>query len=266
VIPNAVDPSKFLPDPSQRGKDRIKVVVVSRLVYRKGVDLLVGIIPRVCRDLPHVDFIVGGDGSKRLLLQEMVERERLEERVEFLGSVPHAQVRDVLVRGHVFLNCSLTESFCIAILEAAACGLVVVSTCVGGVPEVLPGDMMTLSEPCVSSLVEEVKRAIKRQEGEDAADAWDFHRRIENMYSWTRVAEETACVYEEVMDKKRLTYLERLECYLSLGGLSGLVACLLAMTVEFWICFVEWWQPEDAIDIVPDIFPIKTEIEKEGED
>lgn len=264
VIPNAVDPSKFLPDPSQRSKDRIKVVVISRLVYRKGVDLLVGIIPQVCQDLPHVDFIVGGDGAKRLSLQEMVERERLEERVEFLGSIPHAQVRDVLVRGHVFLNCSLTESFCIAILEAAACGLLIVSTNVGGVPEVLPQDIMSLSEPCVSSLVEQLKQAIQRQEGEDAADAWDFHRRVENMYSWTRVAKETTCVYEEVVKRKRLTFLERLECYKSLGGFSGLVACLLVITFEFWVCFVEWWQPADAIDIVPDIVVIKTEAEKEG--
>jgi len=40
----------------------------------------------------------------------------------------------VLVRGHIFLNCSLTEAFCIAILEAASAGLFVVSTNVGGVP------------------------------------------------------------------------------------------------------------------------------------
>jgi phosphatidylinositol glycan class A protein len=40
------------------------------------------------------------------------------------------------VRGHIFLNCSLTESFCIALLEAASCGLFVVSCRVGGVPEV----------------------------------------------------------------------------------------------------------------------------------
>lgn len=39
-------------------------------------------------------------------------------------------------RGHVFLNASLTEAFCIAVVEAAACGLLVVSTRVGGVPEV----------------------------------------------------------------------------------------------------------------------------------
>lgn len=36
VIPNAVDPTDFTPDPSQRYDDRITIVVVSRLVYRKG--------------------------------------------------------------------------------------------------------------------------------------------------------------------------------------------------------------------------------------
>lgn len=40
------------------------------------------------------------------------------------------------VRGQIFLNASLTEAFCMAIVEAAAAGLLVVSTAVGGVPEV----------------------------------------------------------------------------------------------------------------------------------
>ena len=57
----------------------------------------------------------------------------------------------MLVRGHIFLNCSLTESFCIAIVEAACCGLFVVSTRVGGVVEVLPDSMTTFCEPTVVS-------------------------------------------------------------------------------------------------------------------
>lgn len=38
VIPNAVDPTDFTPDPSLRQDDRITIVVISRLVYRKGTD------------------------------------------------------------------------------------------------------------------------------------------------------------------------------------------------------------------------------------
>jgi len=47
-----------------------------------------------------------------------------------------------MVQGHIFVNTSLTESFCITIVEAASCGLKVVTTNVGGVPEVLPPDMV----------------------------------------------------------------------------------------------------------------------------
>jgi len=62
--------------------------------------------------------------------------------VELIGAVPHKEVRNVLIRGHIFLNTSLTEAFCIAIVEAASSGLLVVSTNVGGITEVLPHDMV----------------------------------------------------------------------------------------------------------------------------
>jgi phosphatidylinositol glycan class A protein len=84
----------------------------------------------------------------------MIERNYLKDRVEMLGSVPSKDVRDVLVRGHIFLNTSLTEAFCIAIVEAASCGLLVVSTDVGGVTEVLPHDMMYLSKPDPKNIIE----------------------------------------------------------------------------------------------------------------
>lgn len=53
----------------------------------------------------------------------------------------------LLVQGHIFLNSSLTEAFGIGILEAACCGLFIVSTRVGGVPEILPDGMISFAEP-----------------------------------------------------------------------------------------------------------------------
>lgn len=94
----------------------------------------------------------GGDGPKRVDLEEVREKHQLHDRVEMLGSVPHSEVRDVLVRGNIFLNCSLTEAFCIAIVEAASCGLLVVSTRVGGVPEVLPEQLSLLAEPTTEGM------------------------------------------------------------------------------------------------------------------
>lgn len=45
-------------------------------------------------------------------------------------------VATLQLQGHIFINASLTEAFCMAIVEAASVGLLVVSTRVGGVPEV----------------------------------------------------------------------------------------------------------------------------------
>jgi phosphatidylinositol N-acetylglucosaminyltransferase subunit A len=260
VIPNAVDPSKFTPRSStlhnqQQQSDRIKVVVVSRLVYRKGVDLLVGIIPKICHAYDDVDFIVGGDGNKLLTLQEMVERERLQDRVSFLGAVPHSEVAQVLRQGHVFLNCSLTESFCIAILEAASCGLLVVSTNVGGVPEVLEPDMIVLCDPTVKDLTDGVRKAIQRQQGNDAVDPHDAHQRIERMYSWHRVALQTVQTYDQIIQHSPKTFWNRLSCYQRLGGFSSFVACALAVYIELWIRCVLWMQPTPSIDVVPDLVP-----------
>ena len=72
----------------------------------------------------------------RAVLQHMVASHSLGARVRLVGPVSHAAVRGLLVRGDIFLNASLTEAFCMAIVEAAAAGLLVVSTNVGGVPEV----------------------------------------------------------------------------------------------------------------------------------
>lgn len=64
VIPNAVDTAKFKPmseeerRSSKPSRSEIVIVVISRLVYRKGADLLVEVIPEVCRLHPNVSWLV----------------------------------------------------------------------------------------------------------------------------------------------------------------------------------------------------------------
>eukprot|EP00949_MAST-11_sp_MAST-11-sp1_P004836 g4836.t1 len=203
AIPNAVDHSRFTPDPARRkviggaGTD-LSIVILSRLVYRKGIDLVVDVIPRICRMFENVNFIIGGDGPKKLKLLEMREKHQLHDRVEMLGLVPNARVCDVLNRGHIFLNCSLTESFCIAILEAASCGLFVVSTKVGGVPEVLPPEMIRFAEEVSSeALVRALADVIPVA---NRVIPEEFHSRVRDMYSWDDVAARTERVYRKVSD------------------------------------------------------------------
>ena len=61
-----------------RPKGCVNVVVMTRLVWRKGTHLLVEIVPEVCRRFPYVHFIIGGDGPNRTALEEMRERHHLQ--------------------------------------------------------------------------------------------------------------------------------------------------------------------------------------------
>lgn len=55
----AVDASQFRPDPDKQPSSRVTIVMLSRLVYRKGIDLLAVTIPEMCHRYPHVDFLIG---------------------------------------------------------------------------------------------------------------------------------------------------------------------------------------------------------------
>ena len=95
VIPNAVDGEVFKPKVKEKN-ERVNVVVLSRLCYRKGTDILIKVIPSIVRSCHDVDFTIGGDGNKSLPLREMIERHGIESRVTMIGSVGRDDVADFL--------------------------------------------------------------------------------------------------------------------------------------------------------------------------
>ena len=249
AIPNAVDGGAFAPDPAARPASRqINIVMLSRLVFRKGVDLAVAVIPIICARFPEAHFIVGGDGPKRLALEEMRERHALHDRVELLGAVPHRNVRDVLVRGHIFLNCSLTEAFCIAILEAACCGCFVVSTRVGGVPEVLPPHAIAYAEPRADALAAALAHAIPRAR---YLDGRALHAELRDAYNWPEVAQRTLRVYEAALAAPRPPLVERLRRYCGVGRVFGPIAVIAVSLIHLMTAALDWLAPAHTADVAP---------------
>ncbi|CAD7695753.1 unnamed protein product [Ostreobium quekettii] len=250
VIPNAVDASQFTPDSSAQEQDVVTIVALTRLVYRKGIDLLAVILPDICRRHPKVKVLICGDGPKRRVLERIVDRENLHSQVTLHPAVPHSEARQILARGQIFLNASLTEAFCMAIVEAASVGLRVVSTRVGGVPEVLPLDMMILAEPEPNSILEAVDQAI---DGIHGVDVHGQHLRVKTMYSWARVAERTLDVYDKVNVSTRDDSLfARLRRYHRCGWWAGKLFCCVASLQHLYCQYLGYWCPEDMIDSAPD--------------
>lgn len=154
------------------------------------------------------------------------------------------------------MNCSLTESFCIALLEAASCGLFVVSTKVGGVQEVLPNSMINFSEPTIPNLVAALTEAISQSKRVVPSD---MHHRVVEMYNWMTVCERTEVVYDSMSKSSVPTLGTRFLRYLSLGPWSGIAACWV---VALLVCLKRFWEfihPSHLVEICPDFSPPKSQ-------
>ncbi|KAI0674567.1 transferase [Trametes maxima] len=249
VIPSALVADQFKPAPALPSGDIITIVVIARLVYRKGIDLLVATAPRICARFPNVRFLIGGDGPKMIDLLQMREKYLLQDRIEMLGPVRHSDVRNVLTQGAIFMNTSLTESFGIAILEAACAGLYVVSTRVGGVPEVLPEDMISFANPDEDDVVRAMSEAIERVSA-GKHDPFRAHELIKGFYDWKQVTRRTELVYESALNTPPYDFWTRLHRTLDVGRFAGIIYAIILLVDCLFFMFLEWYLPEDKLDKV----------------
>jgi phosphatidylinositol glycan class A protein len=292
VIPNAVVAENFRPldrhsvEPTQRkppgppqpmGPDEIiTVIVIQRLYYNKGTDLLVAAIPHILAAHSNVRFIIAGNGPKAIDLEQMIERNVLQDRVLMIGPVRHEEVRDVMVQGHIYLCPSLTEAFGTVIVEAASCGLYVVATRVGGIPEVLPTHMTEFAAPDENEIAEATGQAIaKLRAGTVRTEL--FHDQVKQMYSWQDVAQRTERVYDGITGAishkefyqaggvagvwgttrgragvHSFALIERLKRYYGCGVWAGKLFCLCVVIDYLLYIVLEIFAPRSRIDICKD--------------
>lgn len=199
VIPNGIAPERFYPkEKSYSPGDRIKLIFMSRLTFRKGIDLLTDALPLICKNR-DIEVIIIGDGPKRGDLEQKIDDNSLHDQVTMMREVNYEEVGNILRKGDIFLNTSLTETFCLAILEAASCGLVVVSTNVGGIHEVLSGEDIYFCRPTAEDIAEQVFNAVKDIEKHDPSKIFGA---ICSRYNWKSVARRVEKVYASIPHKK----------------------------------------------------------------
>ncbi len=142
VIPNFVSLERFRPRPEIRNMYRRliapnneKILIhISNFRKVKRVNDVLEIFLNVKKQLP-CKLIMVGDGPERTFLEKFVRENQLNNCVIFMGK--QEKVEDILVISDVFLMPSETESFGLAALEAMACGVPVVASNAGGLPEII---------------------------------------------------------------------------------------------------------------------------------
>jgi glycosyltransferase involved in cell wall biosynthesis len=205
VVPCGVDLDHFRPDgprePRRRGRRR--VVVVSRLVERKGI----GNVIAALATLPQVELIVAG-GPPAALLDHDDEARRfvrlagklgVADRVELRGAVSRHDLPALMRSADVVACCPWYEPFGLVAVEAMACGVPVVASAVGGLAETVLHEVTGLHVPprqpgCIATAL----GRLLGDEGKRRSMGEAGHLRAQR-FGWDRIATQTLAVAEEVL-------------------------------------------------------------------
>jgi glycosyltransferase involved in cell wall biosynthesis len=210
VVPNGCDPHLFddaLPEAdiaALRRELRLEgarvVVSISRLVLKNGIDRLLEAFPAIVREVPEAALLLVGEGEDRPALQRLAGELGIAERVRFVGAVPHADVARYLRLAEVFARPSLSEGLGTAFLEAMACGLPVVGTRTGGIPDFLIDGRTGLF--CDPARPDTIARTIVRllRDGALAGELGRAGRTlVSDRYRWEAVAAQIGALYDRLV-------------------------------------------------------------------
>jgi len=134
VIPNGVDLEIFKPIERMDSKDEKIILTVSRLVKKNGIDDLI-------KAGQYLDFdfkiLIIGIGEQEKELKDLTKKLGIQDKVIFKGQVEYGELPKYYALADVFVRPSLSEGLGNVFLEAMACGLPVIGTEVGGIPDFL---------------------------------------------------------------------------------------------------------------------------------
>ena len=141
TVPYGVDTTRFLGAVPDRAEP--VVLAVGRFVEKKAPQLTIEAFASASQQHPSARLRMIGDGELLPACRELTERLGIEEKVAFLGPQPHDRVAEEMQRARVFAQHSIvardgdSEGTPVAIIEASATGLPVVSTRHAGIPDVV---------------------------------------------------------------------------------------------------------------------------------
>lgn len=156
IVPYGVDTELFRPgsrrvaDPESG--DEIVIGTIKGLAPQYGVDILIkafsSLRTSLAQTYPEVAgrlrLRIVGEGPDRINLMNLVQRRGIADVTTFVGRIRHEDVPHELQKLAIYVALSRSESFGVAVIEAGACGIPVVVSDVGGLPEVVQHEITGL--------------------------------------------------------------------------------------------------------------------------
>ena len=214
MIPNGVDAKEYEKSDIDLNQFRRRfalpeekiVLFVGRLVYEKGIHVLINAVPKVLEKV-NAKFVIVGNGYMQQSLLEHIRNIGLAHKVMFTGFVDDKTLRNLQKCADVSVVPSLFEPFGIVALEAMAAKSPVVVSDTGGLSEIVehevtgikvyPNNPDSLAWGITRVLLDE-NLANKLRE--------NAYRKVVEMYNWERISQQIKRVYEIVLSEYSKTF------------------------------------------------------------
>jgi len=210
IIPNGIDLTEFVDLPGKRRlrgrypvlKDKRVLLFLSRINWKKGLDLLAKAYGRLARERDDVHLLVVGPdeaGYKRKVIGWLKDEEALD-RVTFTGMLTGDEKLAAYVGSDLFVLPSYSENFGMVVIEAMACGLpVVISDQVGVYKEVQRARAGVVVPPDSADLYTALVKLLDNK-GESQEMGWRGKAVVEEQFAVEKVADRMIEAFEEILN------------------------------------------------------------------
>jgi glycosyltransferase involved in cell wall biosynthesis len=197
VVHNGVAPAEL--EPIVTDPQAADLVFVGELRMLKGVDVLIQAIALIKQDGVSLRATIAGDGPDRAAFEAQARTQGLADSVRFVGAKP---ARSAFAAGRLLVIPSRAESLPYIVLEAAAAGVPLITTNVGGIPEIFGPDSADLVSPDdPQALARAIGLALGDLAGRRAAGA-RLQARVRESFSTQAMTDAVLAAYGEALARR----------------------------------------------------------------
>ncbi|NOQ55215.1 MAG: glycosyltransferase [Nanohaloarchaea archaeon] len=209
VIPNGVDIKKMQVDFNYDDEKRKYalpheqiVFYVGRMVWEKGVDIIIGAIPKILEKNPEAKFVFAGTGYMTDRLKKMAHDAGVFGKTTFVGFIEDDTLKRLFRISSVFTIPSRYEPFGITALEAMACGVPVVVADTGGLAETVNHEVdgIKVWPESSESLAWGVSKVLSDWNLAHELSG-NAYRKIEEHYNWSGISIRLKSIYNTILEQ-----------------------------------------------------------------
>jgi glycosyltransferase involved in cell wall biosynthesis len=197
IVPNGINTNLFYPIPEiEREKNRV-IVTNSADTPLKGLFYLFKAVAELARTR-NINVTVVGTPKKDGPIFKLIRELGIGHLIRFTGRIDNGEFVQHYARATVAVVPSVYEGFGLPVGEAMACGVPVISTTGGALPEVA-GDAAILVPPADPMALVRAVREVLENPGHARQLGMAGYRRVQTHFTWQKAAEKTIDAYREVI-------------------------------------------------------------------